>query len=1122
MRKIITKLQLLLSPIRDYFFAILLCVMLVFIAGKNFEPHHWLTGWDTLHPEFDFALNIKRMLFGVWREDQGLGALAAHSHMSDLPRVIILWLLSLVLPLASVKYVVVLLCFVLGPLGIFFFAQNTLNKTTHNQLAADVGALSAGLFYAFNLGTVQHFYVVFEMFAFQYAAIGWLFMQATRYIEMPSRKSALVFFALALISTPMAYASMLWMAFALGLTLYCAGLFLSNRTKARFHSSTIILYLLVAANAFWLLPNLYFIFSGASSISALSHINQLFSPEAFLHNQAYGTTQDVALLKNFLFSWSQYDVTSDQTSLLMKPWIEHLKNPVVTEIGYLVFLLSLLGAFIGIFRKNARAIALLPVATLAIVMLINSNPPFETLFNLLRSQSNLFEEGLRFPFTKFSILLMICESVFFGIAWSTIVQHIPARLRSLSALVPFIPFLLLSYYCLPMFRGQLIAQNMRNTIPGEYFEFFEWARSQPEQTRFIQFPLQTSAGWDQYSWGYEGPGFLWFGMKQPLAVRDFDRWEEANETLYNQLSTALYAGDTVAFQGLLQKYQLGFAVIDESIVSPGLPRESLKINQTMTYLEKLGAKRAWSSGALTVFDLRPVTGAYQFTQAPTKYTHATGNSHYAKVDVIYPQTSNYVTLSQETDQAFPFAQLMIDRALENATFSNNEVVLNVARFGESYPTNSLIIPGFTHGELFTTQFTASYTGGLLEIIFSDGPTIRLGGHSTQLPKLPNLTLPIVDQADQLLFQINDQQFFVEKDIPTTHQLLTLQVGQETTIYAVDVQKIGQFGSDLAFNVKQAEKFQLSSDIWHEITKSTKLDITGVSSLETLTVTIPTYALPIDVKNQKWAFNCDPFGRGSIEKFVDGETALYTARDLASTCEHFTLAQLRGHEPFLLAISGTGIAGRGTKVYLRNTETQKLAVEQLLPTGKFSSIFSVVPPRSSETSAYALTLETRSFGARKSSNVIDSLTILPFGHLQKISGIQTEPIIQPSKLDNSIIMTSVTKLNPSMYSVKLQPAGVANVDDPGLIVLLQSFNQGWIAVDTHDILNPLEHATYNGWANAWETTRNRREVLIFYWPQALESAGFGLLFATAIWFGFSLARNPEKTRSRVNSSLTARE
>ena len=73
-------------------FVFILVLISIILSYLNYVPGTWLIGWDSLHPEFNFWLNIFRNLFGIWRFEQGLGSLAGMSYAADLPRQLILFL----------------------------------------------------------------------------------------------------------------------------------------------------------------------------------------------------------------------------------------------------------------------------------------------------------------------------------------------------------------------------------------------------------------------------------------------------------------------------------------------------------------------------------------------------------------------------------------------------------------------------------------------------------------------------------------------------------------------------------------------------------------------------------------------------------------------------------------------------------------------------------------------------------------------------------------------------------------------------------------------------------------------------------------------------------------------
>lgn len=585
-----------------YIFPSLLVALTTLISYLNYTPGTFLTGWDTLHPEFNFPKQFSNLLYGVFRTDQGLGAVAAHSHMADLPRVLFLYIESFFLPLSFLRYSYVFLCLILGPLGMYFFVNKVLSlrvqtKQSHThkdrRIASapsdDVVKLSAflaALFYLFNLGTVQHFIVPFEMFTTQYAALPWLFLTALLCLEKLNAKRLLLFSLVSFLSAPMAYAAVLWYAYAAGMVLFLFTYALHKRTTKAFKSILLIITSILFTNLFWLLPNWYFLLTSASSVSD-AQTNKLFSDEAFLHNKQYGNILDAALFKNFLFNWNiQKTLTSTEPLLLV--WKNHLANPFVTGIGYVFFAVSIGGIISSFVKKNKVGIALFPVFLLSLIMIINMNPPFEMLFTYLRDNYLLFREGLRFPFTKFSILLMFTVSVFYAIATNEVLRLLP-KLKFIPSKISLALFTILFALCSllytwPMFAGNLIHTSMRATIPSSYFDFFEFMKSQPDSARVAPLPIHSLWGWEYYDWPgargkqeveYQGAGFLWFGIPQPVLARDFDRWNINNEQYFREMNNAIYARDPELVEALASKYKIRYFILDENIIFPGNKQNAL-------------------------------------------------------------------------------------------------------------------------------------------------------------------------------------------------------------------------------------------------------------------------------------------------------------------------------------------------------------------------------------------------------------------------------------------------------------------------------------------------------------------------------------------------------------------
>src|ERR1035437_6146999 len=106
-----------LNKLRNYWPIISLLLIAFLLCARNYSPGTFLSGWDTLHPEFNFGLAFQRYIIGVFRVEQGLGAVAAHSDMADLPRLVILYIVHFILPLNFLRYFYVFLNVIVGTLG---------------------------------------------------------------------------------------------------------------------------------------------------------------------------------------------------------------------------------------------------------------------------------------------------------------------------------------------------------------------------------------------------------------------------------------------------------------------------------------------------------------------------------------------------------------------------------------------------------------------------------------------------------------------------------------------------------------------------------------------------------------------------------------------------------------------------------------------------------------------------------------------------------------------------------------------------------------------------------------------------------------------------------------------
>lgn len=559
--------------IKKHIFPLSLIGIWAVLVCQNYTYGTFLSGWDTLHPEFNLPLAFSRIFTGVWRPDQGLGTTAIQSHMAELPRLLYLWCASLVLPASLLRYSYFFLMLLAGPLGMYALMKRLLGN--HAAKTAFIGALM----YLCNFATVQQFIVPLEMFATQYGLLPWLLLVMLDILHAPSKKRLLWLAILSFVAGAQAHTATLLYAYLTEIFLMLGVYLAIHRQHVGTYVKRVaaIIAVMLATNLYIILPNMYAAAAHGLEVSE-SKVNRLFSPEAFAKTQAYGTPINAAIAKNFLFNWQLYDYQTHQFAPVLGPWVTFADNPWVVATGYSVFALSLVGIVLAWKKKRTVLISLTPLFFVSFLMLINGTWPMPKLFDLLGSVAPVVHEALRFPFTKFSILYIAGVSIFASYAVEIFIHsilHQTLYKRLFTILI--CASLLFSF--LPAFEGYLIQPAMRIRIPNEYFDMFHWFQAQPADGRVAILPIHSFWNWTYYRWGYQGAGFLQFGIPQPILDRDYDRWSPYNEQYEKDLSYAVYSQNPTNIRTTLAKYNVSWVLVDNSVFAPASNE-----NQTLLWL----------------------------------------------------------------------------------------------------------------------------------------------------------------------------------------------------------------------------------------------------------------------------------------------------------------------------------------------------------------------------------------------------------------------------------------------------------------------------------------------------------------------------------------------------------
>lgn len=185
-----------------------LSLVLSFLCFQNYVPGTFLSGWDNLHPEFNFLSNIKRSFFSVWQEYQGLGLLAGMAHAADLPRQLILFFLSLFIPQSFLRYLWHFGMIFLGTYGVYFLSLHILSPARHR-----FPAVIAALFYLLNFGSVQYLSLPFDPYSTFWGFLPWLILVLFNYLHHPSKLTTIQLITINLLAVPSFYVQTIFLVY---------------------------------------------------------------------------------------------------------------------------------------------------------------------------------------------------------------------------------------------------------------------------------------------------------------------------------------------------------------------------------------------------------------------------------------------------------------------------------------------------------------------------------------------------------------------------------------------------------------------------------------------------------------------------------------------------------------------------------------------------------------------------------------------------------------------------------------------------------------------------------------------------------------------------------------------
>jgi hypothetical protein len=1059
------------------FLVVLFAVFCVVVATNFPWGGKWMTGWDNLHPEFNFFLNFKRAFEGVWQSNEGLGLVGGHGYAATLPHTLFLWLLSFILPINSLRSIFTFLMLFIGSLGTYFLTKNIISKLSNNQQPItnnqQLASLFAGLFTMLNIGTVQNFYIQLEAFIVHFAFLPWLILTLWQYLEHPSKKSFWQFILINIFILPAGFIPPLFVVQALLVALSLLVWINHAVTMEKIKRSGVVVSIIFCVNAFWLLPFTYYTLTHSQNY--LNAYNNLQSTQDFISkNQKYGDISDVALIKSFLFDAN--DVTKDGNLVkILAPWVEHFNNPLVRVFGYAVFVMSIIGTVYLLTCKHNRKNNLAVVAGFILIFLLlaTGTPPFSWVTQWLRSHSPLFEQAFRVAFTKFSVAYGMHLAVIAGIGLYAILSRIKTGVIKTISIISIGG--LLVFYAWPGLNGNFLYKTTKIAIPNAYFELFDYMKTQPTDGRIMNLPQGWNWGWALYKWGYSGSGFLWYGIEQPVMDRAFDVWSPYNENYYWELVHALYAKDWKQFEAIVEKYYIRWILYDPSVIPiPGGKwifysqnlEEYLSSNPKYNLTKEFGDLKLFSvnlvnspNDNILVYDnLLNVLPSYKWNGADS----ALNITSAYKSDILLP-----------ADYFYPYRSLFTNRKVNQREF---EIAKTISGYNLSPVNKDGGLTGFTK----TSQLDpfipvkiklqgVSEKDLVLEYSFiypNNRPSFEPARGETRTIKIPKgqTDISISLFGERLPLATDGKPVFTDKVI-----LDWWETDSQIVVYGNDNAVIDYFTLPKPVLVNNSG-----------IDDAMIPFVSGSSSYDS--TTDPDF-LSHKLSDCKNVQNTD-----QPVIWDDGKKVLKFVSSSEDQCYDIVLQYLRQDTGYLVEVESKNIKGKPLQFAFINKQVEKTDFELPLSSNTgYQSAYFIIPPMQFDGLGYSLHFTNKATGVSLSENLLRTVRVTPIPYTY-LSTLRYENGGSAPVTDNSVNVKTIASY---LYQIKIS-------NKSNNIVLSQSYDDGWLAyyqTNSFPFFRVIKnHFLVNNWANGWEIGDNvgGKTIYIFFFPQILEWIGFGLL------------------------------
>lgn len=1043
-------------------------VIVTVIGILNFIPNTWLIGWDHYSPQLHLSEAVSRNIFGSWQEDRGLGIPDGLSHTANFTHTLLSAVFSLFLPDNQVRYLLQLTLYALGMLGSIALAKEYGMKKLQ--------ALITALAYGGNLATLQLFYLPLEVFSFHFVALPWLILLGKKYLDNTQKRAGLIFFIAAFLLSPQAYVPTLFIVFGGVFMLVLGSYTLQHKKILGFVQLSM---LLLVSQLFWLVPYASNFPSTLQHVSS-SSINLLSSPEVTLNNREYGLLSDVLLGKGVYLSFLESGALQSFAAQPLRALSESTQFIAIMVILAVFFVC---GAATSFWKRSQLGFLL--VAVLFAVLLSTRQPGSSMVIEWMQEHLPAYAQAYRFTFTKFSLAFVFAYSMLIGFGLTALENLLGKSKIYLSSIVMIA--ILQCYLFLPAFQGNFFYVQLQQTIPHEYFSLQAFFNVRPADQRVLVLPQSEIWGWTYTNWGFQGSGFIWQVLKQPTLDGAFLPWHSNNETAYLQIEDALETNNQEQLLEVLRKYHITWIIFDKTLI-----HTPLSITRIQEILDTQAAfSKETEFGDLVVYRFEP-EASEAFVTVPQQFAVVGEPVQFSTVDIAYQQFGPYV--SQSDHAVYPFAQVQSTRDLSERVRYENDTVVLQGTLPEKLTVTELRLP--LHEEPFSLV-TVSVHQDSEKVVLDFRYPFELYADEVSLfeTELAHIELPLEQDQEVIAITINS----------TLIDLTTGALNQYLFLPDLDTVQFEVFGLPTAQLSAQEESIDAVllqsgeldlSPVWTAYDAVANTPVAIAAGAHTFTATFLSQPIKkLAAESDYWG-NCDPLLRGTVRAEPQGESLAVRAEQQAIGCVNYGFQQFSNDLSYLLRIQSQQTSGLPAQIHVLNWVTETTQLHFLLGEGKSDVSYSLVEKESVTQGGMSVNARLKSFTGAEAETRIDSVELYP-APLELLEKVTVMESSQPLMLQTTAKLEGVTTFLPGVRKVSITP----DHSQQSLVVLLQSFDRGWIAFPSSNMSKPLSHTVYNGWANGWYIDPSESSLIIFNVPQVI---GVVLVMVTVVGCVYGLA------------------